>query len=178
MGTDGLSFPEAVERRAAEAGMEVPRASREETQRQERARDLHDLLEAACAWFEKQLRLPEGKPALDYLRGRGLDDAVIGRHRLGFAPDRRGALTAALARDGFAPEAAAEASREAGLVKTSEDGRDYEYFRGRVIFPIADRRGRIIGFGGRALGDQQPQSLNSPETPLFPTGRRAAENKS
>ena len=167
MGTEGLTFPEAVERLAAEAGMEVPRPSREEAARHERARGLHELLEAACAWFEKQLRLPEGRAGLDYLRGRDLDDATILRHRLGFAPDRRGAVAAALKRDGF-DEAA---MREAGLLKQADDGRDYEYFRGRVIFPITDRRGRVIGFGGRTLGDQQPKYLNSPETPVFHKGR-------
>ncbi len=167
MGTDGLSFPEAVEKLAAEVGMEVPRGSPEQAARQERTRDLHALLEAASAWFAQQLRLPEGKAALDYLRGRGIDDAAIARHRLGFAPDRRGALQGALSREGFTVEAA----REAGLIKQSDDGRDYEYFRGRVIFPIADRRGRILGFGGRAMGDQQPKYLNSPETSAFHKGR-------
>src|SRR5690606_19791244 len=91
MQTEGLSFVEAVERLAAEAGLEMPRASREEQERERRAADLYEVLEAACAFFEKQLRLPEGRAALDYLRGRGLDDAAIARHRLGFAPDRRGA---------------------------------------------------------------------------------------
>ena len=167
MGTEGLSFPEAVERLASEAGMEVPRPSREEAVRHERARGLHDLLEAACAWFEKQLRLPEGRAGLDYLRGRDLAEATIQRHRLGFAPDRRGAVAAALKRDGFDEPA----MREAGLLKQADDGRDYEYFRGRVIFPITDRRGRVIGFGGRTLGDQQPKYLNSPETPVFHKGR-------
>ncbi|MFN4089795.1 MAG: DNA primase [Alphaproteobacteria bacterium] len=167
MGTEGLSFPEAVERLAGEAGMAVPRPSPEEAARAERTRDLHAVLEAACLWFEKQLRLPEGKAGLDYLHGRGLDDAVIGRFRLGFAPDRRGALAAALSRDGVAPDML----REAGLLKQADDGRDYEYFRARVVFPIGDRRGRVVGFGGRTLGDQQPKYLNSPETALFHKGR-------
>ena len=168
MQTEGLSFVEAVERLAAEAGLEVPRPSREEQERERRAADLHEVLEAACAFFEKQLRLPEGRAALDYLRGRGLDDAAIARHRLGFAPDRRGALAAALGREGATPERLVEA----GLLKRrEEDGSVVEYFRGRVIFPIADRRGRVVAFGGRALGEAQPKYLNSPETAVFHKGR-------
>lgn len=163
-----LSFPEAVEQLASAAGLEVPRASAAEREREKRQVGLHACIEAACGFFESQLRLPEGKAALDYLRSRGLDEDKVRRFRLGFAPERRGALTAALAREGFGLETLVEV----GLLKPSERGDGhYEYFRGRITFPISDRRGRVIAFGGRALGDQQPKYLNSPESPIFHKGR-------
>ena len=173
METENLSFPEAVERLAAEAGMEVPRDSPEERARNERAKGLYDVLEAAALYFEKQLRMPEGKRALQYLRDRRLTEKTIETYRLGFAPDARGALKAALTKDG-APEAKL---LEAGLV-VQPDGRDgapYDRFRGRVMFPILDGRGRVIAFGGRILdadpGSNAPKYLNSPETPVFQKGR-------
>ena len=168
MKTEGLSFPEAVERLAAEAGLEVPVDSPEERERARRRHSLLEVMEAACAFFERTLRMPEGKTGLDYLTGRGLAPETIQRFRLGFAPDSRGALKAALGRDGISEDL----MRAAGLVKRPEDGRpDFDYFRGRVMFPITDRRGRVIAFGGRILGDGQPKYLNSPETPLFAKGR-------
>ncbi len=173
METENLSFPEAVERLAAEAGMEVPQDSPEERARSERAKGLYDVLEAAAHYFEKQLRLPEGKRAQQYLLERGLTEETIETYRLGFAPDARGALKAALTKDG-APEAKL---LEAGLV-VQPDGRDgapYDRFRGRVMFPILDGRGRVIAFGGRILdadpGSNAPKYLNSPETPVFQKGR-------
>jgi len=164
MKVEGLSFPEAVERLAAEAGMEIPADSPEARETERRRQTLAEVMEAACAQFQKMLRMPEGKAALAYLRGRGLSDATIERFRLGFAPDRRGAMKAALAREGI-PEAL---MREAGLVRRPDDGRpDFDYFRDRVMFPITDRRGRVVAFGGRILGDGEPKYLNSPESALF-----------
>jgi DNA primase len=171
MQTDGLDFPEAVERLAQEAGLTVPRATPQDRERAQARATLIEVMEAACIWFERQLRLPAGRPGLDYLRGRGFDDATIRRFRLGFAPPARPGgeclIRAALAREG----AGEEVLVEAGLVKRPEDGRAaFDYFRNRVIFPIADRRGRVVGFGGRNLGDGQPKYLNSPDTPLFQKG--------
>jgi len=168
METEGLSFPEAVERLALAAGMEVPQDTPEERQRSERRRTVQEVVEAAAAWFERNLRLPEGREAMDYLRRRGLDDATIARFRLGFAPDSRGQLKAALGRDGVSEDLLVEA----GLVIRPEDpGRQpYDRFRGRVMFPITDRRGQAIAFGGRILGDGEPKYLNSPETTLFHKG--------
>jgi len=165
METEGLNFPEAVERLATDAGMEVPRATPEEMERQRRRKTLEDVTEAAAQFFERQLNMPEGKRALEYLEGRGLSAETRGRFRLGFAPDTRGALKSALARDGV-PEAL---MIEAGMLIQPEDqGREpYDRFRGRVMFPITDRRGHVVGFGGRILGDGEPKYLNSPETPLF-----------
>jgi DNA primase len=160
-----LTFPEAVEKLAGEAGLEVPRASREEVEQARRRADVLEVVEAACAFFEQQLRMPVGKPGLAYLHRRGLDDATIGRFRLGYAPPA-GALKAAMARSGIDEEQLVEA----GLLKRRDDGTVHDYFRDRVMFPITDRRGRPIAFGGRLLGDGQPKYLNSPDTPHFHKG--------
>jgi DNA primase len=168
MRADNLSFPEAVERLAREAGIQVPTTSPEERQREERRATLHSVLEAAAAWFEGQLRAGVGRPGLDYLKRRGLQDDTVARFRLGYAPDSRTALKDALTRAGFSEAL----MLEAGLVIRPDDGRPtYDRFRGRVMFPITDRRGRVIAFGGRILDQGEPKYLNSPETPLFHKGR-------
>src|SRR5690242_5001370 len=172
MQTGNLSFPEAIEALAREAGLEVPKATPEEHERAQRATTLRGALDAAARWFEEQLHAPVGREALAYLERRGLDVETIRRFRLGFAPDRRNALKQALLKSFPEPLLV-----EAGLLRkpeaqSEEGGREsYDYFRGRVIFPITDRGGRVIAFGGRALGDGQPKYLNSPETPLFEKGR-------
>ena len=169
MNTENVNFPEAVEKLAAEAGMEVPSDTPEERARAEKRQTLYDAVEAACAWFEKTLRMPEGKVGLDYLRDRGLDDETISRFRLGFAPDTRGACKAALSRDGISEELMVASGL---LVQPEDPSRSpYDRFRGRVMFPITDRRGRVIAFGGRIIGDGEPKYLNSPETDLFHKGR-------
>ncbi|HIJ39039.1 MAG TPA: DNA primase [Rhodospirillaceae bacterium] len=162
-----LSFPEAVERLAEQAGLQVPEQVPEERERAKHEASLHDALEVACVFFQRELRGPTGHEALDYLRRRGLDEQTLGRFRLGYAPDSRGALRAALKSQGI-PEAL---SIEAGLLIVPEGRTEpYDRFRGRVIFPITDRRGRVIAFGGRILGEGQPKYLNSPDTPLFHKG--------
>lgn len=168
MQTQGLEFREAVERLAADAGMEVPEESPEAQRRAERRTALVDVTEAAARAFERALRMPEGAEALAYLRRRGLDDAAMARFRLGFAPEAAGWLQSVLARDGIGPDMLLEA----GLLIAPEDGgrAPYARFRGRIMFPIADRRGRVIAFGGRTLGGGGPKYLNSPETPLFHKG--------
>ena len=187
METEGLSFPEAVEKLAGEAGMEVPRDTPEERAQQRRRQTLFDVTEKAAVFFERRLRMPEGKKALDYLQGRGLDDAVIKRFRLGFAPDGRDVLKTALARDGVPEDLMAQAGM---IIRPDDESRaPYDRFRGRVIFPIGDAQGRIIAFGGRILDHQEagkapvsqggptgtdrkaPKYLNSPETALFHKGR-------
>jgi len=175
METEGLSFPEAVERLAGEAGMEVPTDTPQERERQKQRQTLLDVTEMAAAMFEKTLRMPEGKPALEYLYDRGLDDETISRFRLGFAPAGRNRLKTALARKGVDEGLSVAAGL---LIQPERDHRDerdggrepYDRFRGRVMFPIWDRRGRVIAFGGRILGDGEPKYLNSPETPLFHKG--------
>jgi DNA primase len=177
MKTEGLSFPESVEKLAREVGLPVPRATPQERERAERASTLQEVVEQAARWFQKQLRLPVGRHGLDYLRGRGLSDDTIDDFRLGFAPDSRDGLIGSLKREG----ATIDKLVEAGLaIQPSTDpgerGREpYDRFRGRVMFTINDRRGRAIAFGGRVMGPSrkeggEPKYLNSPETPLFHKG--------
>jgi DNA primase len=172
MSMDGLSFPEAVEFLAQDVGMEVPVDSPQERERAKVRQSLYDVMEAACAFFEQRLRMPEGRVALDYLRGRGLDEGTIGKFRLGFAPDGRGALKVALRRENI-PD---EQMIAAGLIiqPEDEDREAYDRFRDRVVFPITDKRGRVIAFGGRIMvsGDKKKLAkyLNSPETALFHKG--------
>ncbi len=164
MRTEGASFPEAVERLAAEAGMEVPQASREEVQRETRARDLFAVMEAASETFTRRLRLPEGRAALAYLRLRGLTEDTLRGFGLGWSGPGRGSLVADLKDSGITTEQLLDC----GLLKPAEDGKPLrEAFWGRVMFPIRDRRARLIGFGGRVLGDEKPKYINSPETVLF-----------
>ena len=168
MRTEGLSFPEAIERMALEAGLEVPQATPEERQQAKRQADLYQAMERACGFYEERLHAGIGAGGLAYLRQRGLDDDTIARFRLGFAPNSRTALRSALMSDTL-PEAMLV---EAGmLIRPDDGGATYDRFRGRVMFPITDRRGRVVAFGGRVLGDGKPKYLNSPDTPLFNKGR-------
>ena len=174
MNTEGLSFPETVERLAGLAGMEVPQERPEDRERAQKRAGLVDVTEAACAWFEEQLQTEAGKEARDYLERRGLAPDTVKAFRLGFAPRARGVLAKALRARGIT----VEQLLEAGLVKRADDGPPSsngedlrDYFFHRVIFPITDRRGRVIAFGGRALGDSKAKYLNSPDTPLFHKGR-------
>ena len=167
MRDEGLAFPEVVERLAGDAGLTLPaRDPRAEARERER-HSLYGVVEAAAAWFEAELAGPRGVAARRYFDARGVDAETRARFRLGFAPDGRNAL-----KSGLAGKGVTEAMMlEAGLVIAPDDGRPpYDRFRGRVIFPICDRRGRVVAFGGRALGDGQPKYLNSPETPLFAKG--------
>jgi DNA primase len=166
MQTASMTFPEAVEALARQAGLDVPTQSPEDREKVERQATLQAATEAACAFFEEQLHAQQGREARLYLEGRGLDLATMRRFRLGFAPDRRDGLVRALAKR--FPEALLI---EGGLVRRSDEGESFDYFRRRMIFPIGDRQGRIIAFGGRVLGDGQPKYLNSPDTPLFHKGR-------
>jgi|TARA_R110000782_G_C14811115_1_gene412774 DNA primase len=169
MNTRGLTFVEAVEVLANQVGMDVPKPSREAQEREQKAKTLYEVMEVACVFFERMLRMPEGKEGLEYFRRRGLDDKTIADFRLGFAPDNRGALKAALKRE----EIDEKLMIEAGLLIEPEDSgrQSYDRFRGRVMFPILDRRGRVVAFGGRVMGDGKPKYLNSPDTPLFHKGR-------
>jgi len=125
-------------------------------------------VEAACAVYEHQLRTSDGREAFDYLKGRGLSDDTIARFRLGYAPRGNEALKAKLLKDGFDEAVLLEAA----LISKPEDGRaSYDFLRHRITFPIADQRGRIIAFGGRALGDGQPKYLNSRDSDVFHKGR-------
>jgi DNA primase len=165
---DGLSFPEAVERLAAEAGLEVPRPTPEARAQAAHQATLQEVLEAAAVWFARALRREQGASARDYLRERGLGEDTIGAFRIGFAPGQRRALASFLAGEGVEEALALEAGL---LRRADEGGTTYDFFRARVMFPIADARGRIIGFGGRVLGDGRPKYINSPESAVFRKGR-------
>jgi len=166
MRVSNLAFLDAVEMLAREAGLDVPVETPRERERAERAASLHDVCEAACQWFERQLKSGPSERPRDYLRSRGLGADLIRRFRLGYAPASGNALATELAAK--FPAALIE---EAGLVrKDAESGRRYDFFRDRVIFPILDRRDRVIAFGGRTLGDAQPKYINSPDTPIFEKG--------
>ena len=120
MSMDGLSFPEAVEFLAQDAGMEVPVDSPQERERAKVRQSLYEVMEAACTFFEQKLRMPEGRVALDYLRGRSLDESTIGKFRLGFAPDGRGALKASLRRENITDEQMIAAGL---LIQPEDEGR-------------------------------------------------------
>ena len=164
MQSQGASFIEAVKQLAAEAGMDVPEASPVAAEAERRRLDLHAVLEAAAAAFQRRLFLPEGARALAYLRGRGLGDDTIRGFGLGWSGEGRGALAAELARQEVSPAMLVQA----GLLTEAQDDRpSRELFFNRVMFPIRDRRGRVISFGGRTLGDGQPKYLNGPETAVY-----------
>jgi DNA primase len=164
---DNLSFLEAVEALAAQAGLPVPQATPEERRKYERRKTLHDVIELAARWFEQQLRTPAGTAALAYLRHRGLDDEAIAGFRLGYAPADGGTLRHHLERQGVA-----EADLvEVGLLRRPEDGRaPFAFFRHRVMFPVSDRRGRVVAFGARLIEGEGPKYINTSETPLFHKG--------
>ena len=155
---------EAVERLAAEAGLEVPKPSPEAAEAERKRLDLGAVLDAAQASYQRRLFLPEGRHALAYLRGRGLSEETIRRFGLGWSGEGSGALAADLGRDGVTPDQLVDA----GLMRRDDEtGRAFDLFFNRVMFPIRDRRGRVISFGGRILGDGQPKYVNGPETALF-----------
>ena len=160
---EGLPFMEAVKQLAGQAGMEVPSPSPQAAQRQDEADALMALTARAADWYRQQMAGPAGAEARAYLARRGVSAAIAEAFALGFAPGS--GLKAAL---GNADEAR---MLEAGLLGRGDDGSLYERFRGRLMFPIRDRRGRVVGFGGRALGDVQPKYLNSADGPLFDKGR-------
>ena len=168
MMTEGLTFPEAVERLAGEAGLALPTISREEEARDERRKTLNDVMELAAKFFEATLASRAGAKARGYLADRGLDPATQVKFRLGYGPAERFALKEHLGKEGISTTDMVEA----GLLVAGEDiPVPYDRFRDRVMFPITDLRGRVIAFGGRALEkDAQAKYLNSPETPLFHKG--------
>ena len=160
----GKTFPDAVEDLARDAGLSVPRIEREgERERRAEGDDLNEVLLAAARFF--RARLKESPAAIDYLKTRGLTGEIAARFGVGYAPDAWQGLSAAFAKyDDPALDAA-------GLVISGDAGKRYDRFRDRVMFPIHDTRGRVIGFGGRVLGAGEPKYLNSPETAVFSKGR-------
>ena len=163
MNHDNLSFPEAVEALAEMLGLEVPRTEGAD----ERPRDgdeLIGLMREADQIYRHALR--ESPTAIGYLKRRGIDGATAGRFGMGYAPAAWDTLLSALGTS----ETRIRHLAEAGLLITNESGRRYDRFRDRIMFPIRNVRGQVIGFGGRVLGDGEPKYLNSPETPIFRKG--------
>jgi DNA primase len=168
METEGVTFPEAVERLAGMAGLPVPKVSKEAQAREERRKTLHDVVELAAKFFEATLAARAGAKARGYLADRSIAPATQLKFRLGYAPPERYALKEHLGGHGVSvPDMV-----EAGLLIAGEDvALPFDRFRDRVMFPIGDFRGRVVGFGGRALAEDVPAKyLNSPETPLFHKG--------
>ncbi|GGB35555.1 DNA primase [Roseibium aquae] len=166
--TEGLSFPEAVERLAEQAGVPMPAPDPQAARRAEKRASLSDVCEMAAAFFQTQYAGQTGADARAYVQKRGFAPGIVREFRFGLAPDGRDGLKRHLAGKGV-PEAMMV---EAGLLIQPEDGRpSYDRFRGRLMIPIQDDRGRVVAFGGRTLlPDGQPKYLNSPETPLFHKG--------
>ncbi len=168
MDYDRMEFLDAVEELAQRAGMQIPRDAvpRSTGPNAAESEDLYGALEAANRYFQREL--PRSDKAREYLARRGLDEANIKRFGIGYAPDAWDGLKSALGTD----ERRLRVLDKVGLLSKSDQGKVYDKFRDRVMFPIRDRRGRVIAFGGRVLDkDDGPKYLNSPETPLFHKGR-------
>ncbi|MBL4786037.1 MAG: DNA primase [Cohaesibacteraceae bacterium] len=168
MDTEGLAFPEAVEKLASDAGLAMPVVDVQEAKREQEKRSLFDVMEAAARYFDNSLRNPVHGDALRYARSRQLSDDTLQEFRFGFSPNRRDGLKSALMSMGIEESALLET----GLIIKPEDGRaTYDRFRNRLMIPIHDDRGRIVAFGGRSLDPEgKPKYLNSPETKLFHKG--------
>src|SRR6476469_9722127 len=168
METEGVSFPEAVERLASMAGMALPAATPDAARHEQRRKTLHDVIEHAAKFFADTLASRNGAKARGYLGDRAITPATQLQFRLGYAPPDRFALKEHLGAQGISTEDMVEA----GLLVGGDDiPVPYDSFRDRVMFPITDARGRVIAFGGRALEKDVPAKyLNSPDTPLFQKG--------
>ncbi|TDJ68268.1 MAG: DNA primase [Proteobacteria bacterium] len=163
-----MSFPEAVEELANHVGIPVPKEVVAGGRQFEDQQDLLDILQEAATHYQRQLRdHPQAQAAVDYLKGRGLSGEVAARFDFGFAPDGWDNLLRGLGTD----DVRRKHLQRAGLLVAKDGGGYYDRFRNRIMFPIHDQRGRIVGFGGRVIGEGEPKYLNSPETPLFHKGR-------
>jgi len=167
--TENVGFMEAVEVLAREAGMTMPERDPQAQQKADRRTQLSAVMEDAVQFFRLRLKTAQGTPAREYLAGRGLDGVACARWDIGFAPDSRQALWAHLSGKNVEPDLIIEAGLAA---KPDDGGAPYDRFRGRIIFPIRDARGRCIALGGRAMAaDARAKYLNSPQTVLFDKGR-------
>ncbi len=163
-----VDFPEALRLLATRAGMALPEET--ESAREVDRDPLFDVLSRAESFYRGQLRRPLGEAALEYLRGRGLSDATLDAFGIGFAPDTGSALHDAARAVGVA----ARDLELLGLIRADEHGRARDFFRGRVMFPVRDLKGRTVGFGARRMSDGEhsgPKYINTPQTPLFHKGR-------
>jgi DNA primase len=161
-----MGYVDAVKDLASQVGMQVPEfrpRTPEQAARKEREPDLYALMEKAMNFYRGELK--KAPRAIDYLKGRGLTGEIAARYRIGYAPDDWQALQGAF------PNYEDKALAEVGLIVQNEEGKRYDRFRDRIMFPIVNPRGAVIGFGGRILDKGEPKYLNSPETPLFEKGR-------
>lgn len=166
MELENLSFVEAVQQLAQRAGMQVPESDYDRGRKEKRER-LLEMNKEAARYFHSRLYAPEGAQALDYLRRRGLSQATLTNFGLGFAPDSWDGLLNHLGGKGYDKKMVLEG----GLAVSNDKGRIYDRFRNRVMFPIIDVRGSVIGFGGRVMDDSKPKYLNSPEGPVYNKSR-------
>lgn len=166
MEVENLPYLDALRLLAKRAGVEFPEQNMDQRSRRKRAR-LLELNKEAARFFHGQLHGPAGRQGLEYLQRRGLSRGIMTRFGLGFAPDSWDSLIRAMAQKGYEKGDLLEA----GLAVSSQKGRIYDRFRGRVMFPIIDLRGDVIGFGGRVMGDGAPKYLNSPDSPVFNKSR-------
>ncbi len=175
---DNLSFIEAVEALAGQAGMQVPQQSPQEVAKARKQKDLHALMEDTARYYEAQLQAPANREALDYMVSRGVSRELLAAFRIGYAPADSEALRSHLKGQGYSDKQMIEA----GVMRPSKrGGNPYAFFRERVMFPVTDRRGRVVAFGGRILPDhlrppdrgdyKPPKYMNSSDTPLFHKGR-------
>ena len=163
MEANGLPFMDAVTKLANKAGLKVPKFNKENEKEAKHRSSWFEIMELAVGFFEKNLFLPDGAEALNYLTSRGFDEDIIKKFRLGYAPDNNG-LRAYLT----SKNVSESDMIELGLAVLSEkNSKVYDFFRNRVMIPIIDKRNRTIGFGGRVMGKEEPKYLNSPETPIF-----------
>ncbi|MBQ8784712.1 MAG: DNA primase [Alphaproteobacteria bacterium] len=163
MEANGLPFMDAVTKLANKAGLKVPKFNKENEEEAKHRSSWFEIMELAVGFFEKNLFLPDGAEALNYLTSRGFDEDIIKKFRLGYAPDNNG-LRAYLS----SKNVSESDMIELGLAVLSEkNSKVYDFFRNRVMIPIIDKRNRTIGFGGRVMGKEEPKYLNSPETPIF-----------
>ncbi len=174
---NNLTFIEAVESLAAQAGMQVPKASPQDVERSRKEKDLYVLMDEAAGWFQKRLYESSCADALTYMRDRGVSEELLGGFRIGFAPADGQALPRYLKGQGFSESQMIEA----GVARASNRGGEaYSFFRDRIMFPVPDRRGRVVAFGGRVLPEhlrplapgesKPPKYINSSETVLFRKG--------
>src|SRR6185295_2292851 len=163
------SFPEAVERLAGEAGVELPKWSPDDEARAEKKKSLTDVIEATCVFFEEQLRANVGAEAREYLQSRGLTGEVAKKFRLGYAPTGHSTLIEYLKTKNITVDDMVAA----GVVRAaSEERGPRDFFFDRLMFPISDARGKVIAFGGRGLApDAKPKYINTGETTLFSKGQ-------
>lgn len=160
----GLGYVEAIEDLAHNVGLEVPHErSVAGDAYQKIAPDLYEVMQTATRYYREQLK--QTPRAIDYLKQRGLSGEIAARFGLGYAPDGWQSLAAAF------PDYQSDTLSETGLVIAGDEGKRYDRFRDRIMFPIVNVRGQVIGFGGRVLDKGEPKYLNSPETPLFEKGR-------